>query len=189
LEKLQSFLKFKDGFGETEAVDLFEKLPQLWRLTGLAAAVTGPDRLWFEYQVGHLLRADFVCGSTASGQVAFIEFESGENSDIFKASKDNQRLPDWARRTEHAFSQISDWMWLLDQYRGSSFQETDFGTRRPKFTFVVICGRSAGLADQERQRLDWRSSHTLVAGHPVRFWTWDDFCNQLRITLQGISGT
>ncbi len=52
--------------------------------------------------------------------------------------------------------------------------ERDFGTRHITPMGLVVAGRSEEVTPYDRERLDWRSRHSIVGGAKLAIVTYDD---------------
>lgn len=91
---------------------------------------------------------------------AVVEFEPGEEDTIFKNQK--RKNPEWSTRFEHAFSQIVDWFWALEDQKGSQDFRTTFGDGEITFTSLLVMGRAASLDETKRRRMAWRTKKVLI---------------------------
>ena len=95
--------------------------------------------LAYEFPVFGDFVADLIVGDAKSHNYLLIEFENANPHSIFKARKGKSK-PEWASRFEHAFSQILDWMWKLEDMRSTTDFENVFGSRHAKFHGLIITG-------------------------------------------------
>jgi hypothetical protein len=95
-----------------------------------------------------------------------VEFEDGRPDSIFK-KKRGKATPDWAPRFECAFSQLVDWLWMLDDMRSTGGFTTDFGDRHAKFHGLIVIGKGMSLGAQEKSRLRWREDKIMVSTRMV----------------------
>jgi Domain of unknown function (DUF4263) len=141
------------------------------------------DRLAHEVS----LFGDFVCdlavGDSQTGAVLLVEFEDAADDSMFTAKR-GRSTTTWAPRLEQGFSRISDWLWRLEAEGPSEAMERIFGRRRPLFEVAVIAGRSRGLSDVDRGRLEWRTNNTSLGGKALICLTYDDLIRDLSLRLQ-----
>jgi Domain of unknown function (DUF4263) len=88
--------------------------------------------------------------------------------------------PEWSARFEHGLSQLTDWFYNLDDFKGTKGFAKTFGNGHIKFFGLLIIGRSASLDNAKRSRLDWRTEKVLIDSHPVPCLTFDDLYASLR---------
>jgi hypothetical protein len=126
-------------------------------------------------------------GSRAAGQFCIIEFEPGEEGSIFKRHK--RKNPEWSSRFEHAFSQIVDWFWALEDEKDSIDFRTTFGDREVTFASLLVMGRNTELDDTKRRRLAWRTKKVLVDSTRVTCITFDELYDKLREKFEFYAAT
>ena len=61
---------------------------------------------------------------------------------------------EWSPRCEYGLSQLTDWLWLLDDQEYTQIFEELFGARPITATVVLIIGRDSGIAPGDRRRLE-----------------------------------
>lgn len=122
-------------------------------------------------------------GDSQTGAVLLVEFEDAGDSSMFAARR-GRTMTSWAPRLEQGFSQVSDWLWRLDTEGGSEAMERIFGRRRPLFEVAVIVGRSRGLSEVDRGRLEWRANNTTLGGSALICLTYDDLVRDLSLRLR-----
>jgi hypothetical protein len=118
-----------------------------------------------EYPIYGHFQADLIVGDSSAHEFLLIEFEDGASDSIFKKVGSKATL-EWSRRFEHAFSQIVDWMWKLEDMRSSQDFQDAFGSRSANFHGLVVIGRDP-LAGPEKARLKWRTDRVLVDSHKI----------------------
>jgi len=91
---------------------------------------------------------------------------------------------DWSQRFEHGYSQLIDWFAILDDYKKTDKFRKEFGNGHISFSGMLIVGRSSGVSDEDRIRLDWRSDKVLVDSHVINCITFDDLHQDLERRLQ-----
>jgi len=123
--------------------------------------------------------ADAVVGSKALGEFCVVEFEDGAADSIFKRQP-KRGNPEWSSRFEHGFSQLVDWFYHLDDFRGTEGFAKAFGYGRVRFAGLLVIGRQAGLDEARRNRLRWRSEKVLSDSHSVTCTTFDELAETLR---------
>jgi hypothetical protein len=81
---------------------------------------------------------------------------------------------EWGRRFEHGFSQLVDWFWALDTYRGVPDFTRRFGAAPVQFFGMLVVGRRQFLQDHQVERLRWRLDRVLINNHKITCITFDD---------------
>lgn len=125
-----------------------------------------PDSLAHEYEIYGDFVADLVVGDSSVHQYLLVEFENGAPDSIFKR-KGTKATPDWSPRFEGAYSQLVDWLWKLEDMRGSRDFECKFGSNRAKFQGLIVIGKDMHLAPQEQDRLQWRMDRTMIDSNAI----------------------
>jgi hypothetical protein len=121
------------------------------------------------------------------GAYVLIEFEDASEDSGF--SSRTRHRSHFARQLEEGFSQLVDWMWLLqDQSQTGRFEEMS-GARQPNFKPVLVIGRRSHLDTdaQEENRLNWRSQNVSIGEKPVSILTYDRLATDLRQRLEIMS--
>lgn len=144
--------------------------------------ITAYDRLGVEVQLFGEFVADVVVGDSSSNAVCLIEFEDGRPNSMFVPRQ--RRATEWAPRFEHGFSQIVDWLWLLDDQEASVLFEDQFGPRPLDVTTLLVAGRDSGVSPIDRRRLQWRRTNVVVNSHHIYCCTFDDLVPRLRNRLR-----
>jgi hypothetical protein len=127
----------------------------------------------FEFDLAGDFRADILLGSKKANQFCVVEFESGEQDAIFKKQPE-RRNPEWSSRFEHAFSQIVDWFYSLEDQRNSAAFQNTFGSGEITFTSLLVMGRKSSVDSPQMRRLAWRTKKVLVDSNKVTCITFDD---------------
>ena len=141
------------------------------------------DRLWVGYRspADHqLLVVDFVAGDANAGHYTLVELEDAAPTSVYRAEPATPYTTD---RFNRGFAQIVDWFCYLDGQR-SAPQFRAYWGEAPRFTGLLVIGRSAGLDAEGRHRLEWRSDQVRVNGRPVLSMTYDDFVARLTYALE-----
>lgn len=116
--------------------------------------------------------ADLVLGNKAVGEFCVVEFEEGGRDSVFK-KQPGRGNPEWSTRFEHGFSQLADWFFHLDDYKGTKGFARTFGSGHIRFSALLVIGRSAGLDEMKMNRLKWRSEKILIDSHSINCITYD----------------
>ncbi len=140
------------------------------------------DRLGVEVPLFGEYVADVVVGDRANNALCFVELEDGRPNSVFTPRR--RRGTAWAPRLEHGFSQIVDWLWLLDDQQSTLSFAADFGQRPLDVLALLVAGRDTGVSLADRPRLAWRSKHVQIAGQRVVYATFDDVARRLQQRLQ-----
>jgi hypothetical protein len=114
---------------------------------------------------------DLIAGDTTAGQYLLVEFEDGTADGPFQR-RGKKCTPDWHTRFEHAFSQLVDWYWALEDQRSTQDFTNVFG-RNARFHSLIVIGKSVDLGAAERSRLEWRTDRVIVDSHKVSCVTFD----------------
>jgi hypothetical protein len=145
-----------------------------------------PDRIAFEFDVFGDHKADLVVGDSQRHQYCFIEFEDAAETSVFK--KAAKVTPEWSHRFDHGTNQIIDWIYWLDNQRGTASYLSRFGAAPIQFVGVLVIGRDRFLENPlHRERLVWRSEHVIVASRKVNCITYDQLYRDLVDRLQMLS--
>jgi len=184
VEELESFhALLKSGAELSEQKDIlpfFKKKKHLCAYIGTFSPNIGPaTELAFEYPFFGDFSADLLLGIKEAGEFCVVEFEDGSRDSIFKKAG-RRSNPEWSSRFDHGFSQIVDWFYNLDDFKGAKGFAKTFGYGHVKFSGLLIIGRSSGLDDAKRNRLKWRTEKVLIDSHPINCITFDDLHAVLR---------
>jgi Shedu protein SduA, C-terminal len=175
LQELESLLKSKSDLSErADILPFFKKRKQLSAYLGTFSPDVGPaTELAFEFPVFGDFCVDVLLGNERTGDFCVIEFEDGRSDSIFK-KQPRRSSPEWSARFDHGFSQIADWFYSLDDFKGTKAFQKSFGEGHIRFTGLLVIGRSAGLDKAKRNRLKWRTEKVLIDSHPVNCITFDE---------------
>lgn len=118
--------------------------------------------------------------SGAHGARAYrlVEFEDGRLNSMF-VQRARQRT-EWSPRCEHGLSQLTDWLWLLDDQEHTLVFEEIFGARPITATVVLVIGRDSGLSGADLRRLEWRRNHVVIDSQHFYCCTFDELLRDLR---------
>jgi hypothetical protein len=181
LQAFEVLLRSKRDLSEaTDIQPLFKKSKQLAAYMGtLLPEIRLAREIAFEYPFFGDFKADLLLGHKSAKRFCVVEFEDGRQDSIFK-KQPRRGNPEWSTRFEHGFSQLTDWFYHLDDFKGTKGFARTFGDGHIKFSGLLIIGRSASLDATRRSRLDWRSEKVLIDSHPVTCLTFDDLHAALR---------
>jgi hypothetical protein len=189
LDDLEELLSQKEILSEQEDIlPLFRERRHLSAYIGTYhGLLSRPNRVAFEFEMFGEFVADLVVGDYQRGAYVLVEFEDAREDSVFKSR--TRHRSHFARQLEEGFSQLVDWMWLLqDQSQTGRFEEM-FGERQPDFKPVLMIGRAAHLNTdaQEQRRLNWRSQNVSIGEKPISILTYDRLATDLRQRLEIMS--
>ncbi|MDR6562637.1 MULTISPECIES: Shedu immune nuclease family protein [unclassified Arcicella] len=142
------------------------------------------NRISYEFDFFGDFKADLVIGDSAKASYVFIEFEDGTSDSIFKKKKGKYQR-EWANRFEHGYSQIVDWFWKLDDLKQTTSFEGKFGARISSYNGILIVGRTTSLESlTDKQRFDWRRSHTIINSKKIHCVTYDELLEDLKKVIK-----
>lgn len=180
LDALEAFLAARSALSERDDILPFLRThPHLCALTGSynrRANVYG--RLGLEVPLFGQFTADLVTGDHTTRAYTLAEFEDGRPGSMF-VQRGRQRT-EWSPRCEHGLSQLTDWLWLLDDQEYTQIFEELFGARPITATVVLIIGRDSGIAPGDRRRLEWRRDHVVINSQHLYCCTFDELLRDLR---------
>ena len=184
LQELQAFdvlLKSKADLLEMDDIrPFFKNSKHLTAYLGTFALNIGvATEICFDYEFFGDFKADILVGSKQEKEFCVVEFEDGKQDTIFKKQK-RRKNPEWSARFEHAFSQIVDWFYNLEDFKNTQGFSATFGPGHTSFTGLMVMGRSASLDDIKRSRLRWRTDTVSIGKHKVICITFDE----LHLALQ-----
>ncbi len=171
---------------ERESVlKFFQGHPHLGALIGNVDRNMGHvDRIAFEFDFFGDYAADLAVGDSRKGHYCFVEFENAAPDSIFKKVGRKASL-EWSNRFEHGYSQIIDWFWKLHDLARTEAGRARFGHGGAfNYSGLLVIGRSDGLAELERQRLEWRRNKVVVDSKVIRCVTFDELYEDLRFQLE-----
>jgi hypothetical protein len=145
-------------------------------------AVGSPDVIAHEYPIYGHFRADLLIGDSVRHQYLLVEFENGTTKSIFRKIS-NKATVEWSPRFEHDFSQLVDWLWVLEDMRSTADFSHVFGSRNAKFHGLLVLGRGAMLNSREKARLEWRMDRVVVDSHKLSCVTFDQLYEDLNFWL------
>jgi hypothetical protein len=180
LGEFDALLKSKADLKEREEIiPFFKERKHITAYIGaLYLRLAVATEVCFDFDITGNFEADLLAGSRSAGQFCIVEFEPGEEDAIFKKQK--RKNPEWSARFEHAFSQIVDWFWALEDQKGSQEFRTTFGDGEITFASLLVMGRSASLDDAKKRRMAWRTKKVLIDSNKVTCITFDDLYADLK---------
>ncbi len=118
LAAFQRLLQSKKELAERADIQrFFKKRKQLSAFIGTFASNIGPAKLLgYEFPFMGDFSADIVLGNKETGVFCVVEFEDGKPDSIF-TKLPKKSTTEWSRRFEHAFSQLVDWFYSLDDFK------------------------------------------------------------------------
>lgn len=149
--------------------------------------ITNPDRLAHEFQIYGDFVADLIVGDSTDHRYVLIEFENGTPTSIFQ-KKPKKATPDWASRFEGAYSQLTDWLWKLEDMRSTMDFQNTFGSRRASFQGLIVIGKDMALAPQELDRLKWRMDKTKIDSNEISVVSFNELEEHLDVWLKRYYG-
>ena len=181
LAAFSALLKSKTDLSERDDIQpFFKKSKHLAAYMGTIFPEIEPaTELVFEYPFFGDFKADLLMGNKTGKKFCVVEFEDGRKDSIFKRQP-KRGNPEWSARFEHGFSQLTDWFYNLDDFKGTKGFAKTFGDGHVRFFGLLIVGRSASLDNARRSRLDWRTEKVLINSHPVTCLTFDELHASLR---------
>jgi hypothetical protein len=184
LDDLAALLRIPGPLKERDDVlPFFKKRPDLSMLISLYLPdLIDADVLAHEFGLSGKFCADLVVGDTARGQYLLVEFEDGTPDGPFQR-RGKKCTPEWHPRFEHAFSQLVDWYWLLEDQRSTQDFASVFG-RSAQFHGLIVIGKGVALAPAETSRLAWRKRKVVVDSHWVSCVTFDQLHDDLDSKLK-----
>ena len=136
----------------------FERNKQLSAYLGTFSTFIGPaTELAFQFPFFGDFTADLLLGDKKAGEFCVVEFEDGREESVFK-KQPKRGNPEWSARFEHGFSQLVDWFYHLDDFKGTKGFAKAFGYGHIRFMGLIVIGRSSALDDAKRSRLKWPPS-------------------------------
>jgi hypothetical protein len=161
----------------------FRERPHLSLFLGsYAVDLDAYDRLAHEFDLFGLFAADIVVGDWAAKNYCFVELEDATEDSIFNTVR-GRRTTKWSERFEEGYSQIVDWLWLLEAHRDTVPFERKFGQRRINATGLLIIGRDAGVKGGDWHRLEWRRTQISIQSRQIVCRTYDEVVRGLRRKL------
>ncbi|HEX5506539.1 MAG TPA: Shedu anti-phage system protein SduA domain-containing protein [Thermomicrobiales bacterium] len=137
-----------------------------------------PDLLAYELSLLGRYTVDLVIGHRATGNFVLVEFEDGAADSIFHQSA-GRTTPYWATRFERGYSQIIDWLNLVDNQQTTPEFLAIFDAASISVTTLLVIGRDHALTSYDRQRLEWRRNRVVVNGTRVLCLTYDELLRNL----------
>jgi hypothetical protein len=141
------------------------------------------DRIAFEFPLFGDFTCDVAVGDSIKNAYCFIEFEdAGPDSLFVKHGKKTCR--EWSPRFDHGYSQVIDWFSKLEDMKKSDAFAARFGARTITYAGILVVGRNQYLLPGERDRLEWRRTHVVVASQSIECVTFDGLLEDLQSRLE-----
>lgn len=170
---------------ERRILSFFRENRHLAALVGqLASRIVTVDLIAYEFDLFGDFAADLALGDSRKGEYCFVEFENAGPDSIFKRVG-AKSTKEWAPRFDHGYSQIIDWFWKLYDIDRSDTLHARF-PREPTFDYqgVLVVGRTGGLSEFERKRLEWRRKRVMIDSRFIKCMTYDELHDDLRFQLE-----
>jgi hypothetical protein len=135
-----------------------------------------------EFDIFGSFRADLIIGDRKKHRYVLVEFENGASNSVFKI-KGKKATPDWSTRLESAYSQLTDWLWKLENMRNTPDFLHLFGSHRASFYGLIVIGKAMNLTAQEQDRLEWRSQKTMIDSTAFEIISFDQLQTDFDIWL------
>jgi hypothetical protein len=116
---------------------------------------------------------DVVTASRLDGAFVFVAFEDAGETRLFKAVA-RRKVSRWAGRVEVGLSQVTDWLFRVDNGRNSNEMKREFGNRQVRPVGLVVAGWRSEVSNYDYTRLNWRSANTVIGGSKIAILTYDD---------------
>jgi hypothetical protein len=163
-----ALLDSKDELSEKQ--DLLPFFGSRPHLSAFAASwnlhITEIDLFGFEFDLFGNFRCDWAAGHAQSGNFALVEIEDARQNSVFGGG--DKYHDEWGRRFEHGYSQLVDWFWALDSYRGNTdFRKRFGGGELHSFSGLLLIGRSKFLDETLRERLHWRVEKVSINSNKI----------------------
>lgn len=147
-----------------------------------------PDCFAHEFGLYGDFVADLIVGDSSNHRYVLVEFEDGKPDSIFKI-KGRKATPDWSPRFEGAYSQLTDWLWKLEDMRNTSDFKNTFGSSKASFQGLIVIGKNMNLEPQEKDRLDWRTQKTMIDSNAISVASFDQLLTDFDDWLRKYHGT
>jgi hypothetical protein len=178
LTKFDQFLNEHPELSENEVRSFLNQCPQLIASLGqFNGSADRIDRWAPELDLLGKHACDYVVGYSRRAAYVLVELEDATPTGVFKPTPVTPYLTD---RFNHGFSQIVDWLCLLDGQQSTPQFQSYWGTAvPPQFVGLLIVGRRAPLSAEDCQRLEWRNTKVKVNSHSVLSMTYEDLVERL----------
>jgi len=127
-----------------------------------------------EYDLGGCFKPDLIVGDSTKHRYLLVEFEDATPNSIFKKATNTGKI-DWSLRLEGAYSQLTDWLWKLDDLKSTSDFRRAFGESEiTTFHCLIIIGKDMNLRRSEKDRLNWRIQKTMINSISIKVISFDE---------------
>lgn len=152
--------------------------PQIVASMGLLNAAADTTDRWapeLDLLAKHV--CDFVVGDSRRCAYTLVELEDGNPESVYEPVP---ATPYFTSRFNHGYSQVVDWLCLLDSAQDTpDFRDYWGQSSPPQFSGLLVIGRGPSLTSEGRRRMEWRSAKVKVNSHPVMCLTYDDLVARL----------
>lgn len=183
LDALEHLLASRADLSEREDVlPFFRAHPDLCLLLSTYNSnMIVPDRIAFELSLFGQFTTDLVIGDWQRKRYCFVEFEDATQSSI--SVRRARQTSAWSTRFLAGYSQVMDWLWLLEAMRDTEPFERQFGKRSIAMAGLLVIGRDRGITAADRLRLEWRRDNVVVGSKHIYCCTFDELAHDLRQRL------
>lgn len=166
LGELRDYLNVNPRLSESAVRDFIVARPQIIASFGLLnSAVDRIDRWAPGLDLIAKHECDFVVGDNNRCAYTLVELEEANPESIYQRAP---TTPYFTNRFNHGYSQIVDWLCVLDGIQETPDFRDHWGQATPpQFVGVLVIGRSPPLTSEGRRRMDWRSAKVRVNFHSV----------------------
>lgn len=145
--------------------------------------ITEIDLFGFEFDLFGNFRCDWAAGHAQSGNFVLVEIEDARPNSVFGGG--DKYHDEWGRRFEHGYSQLVDWFWALDSYRGNiDFRKRFGGGELHSVSGLLLIGRSRYLDDTLRARLHWRVEKVSINSNKIVCMTFDELRERMDVRIK-----
>jgi Domain of unknown function (DUF4263) len=120
---------------------------------------------------------DLVVGDSGRCAYTLVELEDAGPESVYGTVP---ATPYFTDRFNHGYSQIVDWLCLLDGTQNTpDFRDYWGDATPPQFVGALVIGRGPLPTPEGRRRMEWRSAKVKVNSYPVLCLTYDDLIERL----------
>lgn len=138
-------------------------------------------RAWRPWCARPMSGTPLVIGDWQRKRYCFVEFEDATQSSI--SVRRARQTSAWSTRFLAGYSQVMDWLWLLEAMRDTDPFERQFGKRSIAMAGLLVIGRDRGITVADRRRLEWRRDNVVVGSKHIYCCTFDELVHDLRQRL------
>jgi hypothetical protein len=178
LGELRDCLNTNARMSEGALRDFIAARPQIIASLGLLnAAADRIDRWAPEVTLVAKHECDFVVGDSHRCVYTLVELKDANPESIYRRVP---ATPYFTNRFNHGYSQIMDWLCVLDGLQDTpEFIDYWGQTTPPQFVGVLVIGRTPPLTLEGRRRMAWGSLKVKVNSHSILCLTYDDLTARL----------